>query len=101
MVPHKLSCIGGHFLSTCIVLPGPLHLLHEVTEVVSEGDIVLPGDHLAVEVLVVGGVLLEDERAPRQQVGEAVCSHRAIDVDLVLVLRERERERGLILFISN
>lgn len=41
-----------------IVVTGPLDLLQQVSQVRSNGDVVLPGPQLLVEVFVVAGVLL-------------------------------------------
>ena len=66
----------------------PLYLLEEVTEVTFEGHVMLVGLEILVEVFVVVGVLFQHECVATQQVGEAIRSHRAVNVDLVLVLQD-------------
>ena len=51
-----------------IVILGPLYLLQQITEVPLKGDVMLVWLQLLVEVLVIRGVLLQDESAPCQQV---------------------------------
>ena len=54
----------------------------------------LPRDQLAIEMLIVGGVLFENEGTPGHQEREAIGGHCPIDTDLVLVLSEKMEEKG-------
>lgn len=68
------------------MVPSPLDLFQQVSEVSSDGDVVLPGNQLLVEMLIVDGILLQHNAVACQQVRQSIRSHCAVYVYLVLVL---------------
>lgn len=76
-----------HLLCPAIVLLGPLDFVQEVRQVPLHGKVVGARFEVAVEKLVIGRVLLQDQAVAQHQVREAIRRHRSIHVHLVLVLQ--------------
>lgn len=86
-LPSQSLTGSGHPPGLGVVLLGPADLLQQVREVPLDGNVVGAGLQVAVEELVVVGVLLQDQAAAQHQVGEAIRCHGAVHVHLVLVLQ--------------
>lgn len=92
-----------HICHLFIMVTSPPNLFQQVSKVRPNWEVVLPWPKLAVEMLIVARILLENHAVPCQQVGKSVCSDGAINVNLVFVLGTNKwgKHRSEMFYFTN
>ena len=71
-----------------VMVLGPLNAIKKITQIGFDWNVMLVWSQLLVKELVIVRVLFQNHRVARQQVWKSICSHCAVDIQLVLVLAD-------------